>query len=87
MAKSPMLTKKHHVTQELADVIGVVAATRGDVTKRVWAYIKKHGLKGCQEGDKRNIYPDECLGRVTGKKKLDMFKLTSKVSEHILDPA
>lgn len=87
MAKGDMLKKKHHVTQELADVIGTVKASRGDVTKRVWAYIKKHGLQGCKEGDRRNIYPDECLGRVLGGKKIDMLKMTSKVSEHILDEA
>ena len=87
MAKSSMLTKKHHVTQELADVIGKTTAARGDVTKRVWDYIKKHGLQGCKEGDRRNIYPDECLARVIGKKKIDMLKMTSKVSEHILEEA
>jgi chromatin remodeling complex protein RSC6 len=80
-----MLTKKHHVTQELADVIGKVTAARGDVTKLVWAYIHKHKLQGCKEGDRRNIYPDECLARVLGKKKIDMLKMTGKVSKHILD--
>ena len=87
MAKSKMLTQKHAVTQELADVIGVIKATRGDVMKRVWAYIHKHKLQGFNEGDKRNIYPDDCLGRLLGKKKIDMFKMVKKINEHILDPA
>jgi len=87
MARGDMLKKKHHVTQELADVIGKVKASRGDVTKDVWKYIKKHGLQGCKDGDRRTIYPDECLARVIGKKPINMMKMTGKISSHILEEA
>lgn len=63
----------------LAAVVGDKPIPRTEITKRVWAYIKKNG---CQEG--RNINADETLKKVfNGKSKVTMFEMTSLVNKHL----
>jgi chromatin remodeling complex protein RSC6 len=73
--------QKLEVSSELYDVIGVESASRGEVMKKVWAYIKKHKLQ--DPDDKRTILPDELLGEVIGHNPIDMFKMTAKISKHL----
>lgn len=83
MARSTALTQPHNLTDELAEIVGKSKASRAEVTKRVWAYIKKNDLQDCK--DKRTILPDDCLAKVIGKKPINMMKMTAKISKHILD--
>lgn len=83
MARSTALTKPHQLSEELAEIVGKSKASRAEVTKRVWKYIKERDLQSCS--DKRIIEPDDCLARVIGKKPINMMKMTKKISEHILD--
>src|SRR5947209_13276602 len=63
----------------LSAVVGDKPIPRTEITKRVWAYIKKNG---CQEG--RNINADETLKKVfNGKSKVTMFEMTSLVNKHV----
>jgi len=63
----------------LAPVIGDKPIPRTEVTKRVWAYVKKNGLQ-----DGRNINADETLKKVfNGKGKVTMFEMTSLVNKHL----
>lgn len=66
----------------LAAIVGAKPLPRTEVTKKVWQYIKKHGLQDTQQ--KRNIHADETLKAVVGGKKvINMFELTKFVSKHL----
>ena len=65
----------------LSEVVGAKAMPRTEVTKKLWAYIKKNGLQ--DKKNKRNINPDEKLAKVLGKKTVNMFQMTSLVSKHL----
>ncbi len=72
------------VSPELAEIVGEGPMARGEVTSKIWDYIRKHKLQA--EDDGREIEPDETLGKVVGTKRLSMFQMTAKVNEHILAP-
>ena len=66
----------------LSAVVGTKAIPRTEVTKKLWAYIKRYGL---QDKKKRtNINADDKLKVVFGgKKTVTMFEMTKLVSRHI----
>jgi chromatin remodeling complex protein RSC6 len=66
----------------LAAVIGGSAMPRTEVTKKLWAYIKKNGLQDSK--NKRMINADDKLqGVFGGKKQVSMFEMTKLVSKHL----
>jgi chromatin remodeling complex protein RSC6 len=66
----------------LGAVVGEKAMPRTEVTKKLWAYIKKHGLQDAK--NKRNINADDKLKAVFGgKKTVTMFEMTKLVSKHV----
>ena len=66
----------------LAEVIGSKAVPRTEVTKKLWAYIKKNGLQDAK--NRRNINADDKLKPVFGgKKTVSMFEMTKLVSKHL----
>lgn len=70
------------LSKELAAVVGKKELTRGEITKKLWAYIKANNLQNPQ--NKRQIIPDEKLEKVFGNSEpLDMFKLAGIISKHI----
>ncbi|PCI76052.1 hypothetical protein COB21_04905 [Candidatus Aerophobetes bacterium] len=70
------------LSPELAEVIGKGPMPRTEVTKKLWAYIKKHKLQ--VPDNMRFIQPDEKLTKVFGgKKAINMFDMTKKVSKHL----
>lgn len=72
------------VSEDLAQVVGKGPMARTEVTKKLWEYIKKNKLQ--DKTNKRNINPDPKLAKVFGSPKpIDMFKMTSKVSKHLID--
>ena len=74
---SPMLIP----SPELAAIVGSRPMTRPDVVKKLWAYIKKNDLQ--DKKNLRTIHADEKLKKIVGRAKIDIFKLTSKVSAHL----
>lgn len=66
----------------LSAVVGAKPIPRTEVTKKLWAYIKKNGL---QDKKKRtNINADDKLKVVFGgKKTVTMFEMTKLVSKHV----
>ncbi len=66
----------------LSEVVGAKPIPRTEVTKKLWAYIKKKGL---QDKKKRiMINADDNLKRVFGgKKQVTMFEMTKLVSKHM----
>ena len=74
--------KPLRVSGELAEVVGKGPMPRSEVVKKLWVYIKKHGLQDAQ--NKRNINADENLKKVFGgKKTVNMFEMTKLVSKHL----
>lgn len=65
-------------SETLAAVIGAAALPRTEAVKKIWIYIKKHGLQ-----DKRNINADEKLKALFGKNVITMFELAKILSKHL----
>ena len=65
----------------LAAVIGDKGMPRTEVVKKLWAYIKKHGLQDAK--NKRMINADDKLKALFGKAQASMFELTKYVSKHL----
>ena len=68
--------------EKLALVVGDRPLPRTELTKKLWAYIRKNGL---QDAKKRTlINADEALKAVfNGKKQVSMFEMTKLVSRHL----
>src|SRR3954467_9996631 len=67
---------------QLAEVIGDKPMPRTEVTKKLWAYIKKNGLQDAK--NRRNINADGKLKPVfAGKGTVSMFEMTKLVSKHL----
>jgi upstream activation factor subunit UAF30 len=66
----------------LAEVVGSKPLPRTDVTKKLWAYIKKNGLQ--DQKNKRMIKADDALKTVFGgKATVNMFEMTKLVNKHL----
>ena len=66
----------------LAAVVGEKGLPRTEVTKKVWEYIKKHGLQDAT--NKRMINADDKLKAIFGgKKQVSMFEMTKLISAHL----
>ena len=66
----------------LAPIVGSKPLPRTELTKKLWAYIKKNGLQDSKE--RRMINADEKLKPVFGNKaKVSMFEMTKLVNKHI----
>lgn len=74
--------KAMNVSPALGAVIGSTPAPRTEVTKKIWAYIKKNGLQDA--ANKRMINADDKLKAIFGgKKQVSMFEMTKLVSTHL----
>ena len=66
----------------LAEVVGDKPIPRTEITKRLWAYIKKNKLHNPK--NRRNIDADETLKPIfNGKKQVSMFEMTKLVAQHV----
>jgi len=65
----------------LAEIVGGKAIPRTEVTKKLWAYIKKNGLQ--DKKNKRMINADDKLKVIFKKPVVNMFEMTKLVSKHL----
>jgi chromatin remodeling complex protein RSC6 len=66
----------------LAEVVGSKPIPRTEVTKKLWAYIKKNSLQ--DKKNKRMINADGALKAVFGgKSSVNMFEMTKLVNKHL----
>ena len=65
----------------LAAVIGAEPVARTEVVKKLWDYIKAHGLQDA--ADKRAINADAKLRPVFGKDQVSMFEIAGIVGKHL----
>ncbi len=79
---NPAFMRPWNVSAALAMIVGSKPLPRTQVTKKVWEYIKKHGL---QDKVKRTmINADANMKKVFGgKTKVSMFEMTKLVSKHL----
>ena len=67
---------------KLAAVVGSTPLPRTELTKKLWAYIKKNGLQ--DKKVRTQINADDALKPVfNGKSKVSMFEMTKLVSGHV----
>ena len=68
--------------EALAAVVGSNPLPRTELTKKLWAYIKKNGLQ--DKKNKRMINADAKLKEVFGgKAQVSMFDMTKLVNKHV----
>lgn len=83
-ARTPNAAFMRPVTpsETLAAVVGPKPIPRTEITKRLWAYIKKNGLQ--DKTNRRQINADATLKPVFGgKASVDMFSMTKMVNKHL----
>jgi upstream activation factor subunit UAF30 len=69
-------------SESLSEVVGSKPIPRTEVTKRLWAYIKKNKLQ--DQNNKRMIKADATLKPVFGgKSTVNMFEMTKLVNKHL----
>ena len=69
-------------SKELSAVVGDGPMPRTEVTKKLWAYIKKNKLQDSK--NRRNINPDAHLEKIFGgNKAVNMFEMTKLVNKHL----
>ena len=77
-----LLAMKVTPSSELALIVGATPIPRTEVTKKIWDYIKKHGLQ--DQTNKRMINADDKLKPIFGgKKQVSMFEMTKLVNNHL----
>jgi len=76
------LMKPVQPDDKLAAIVGSTPIPRGELTKKLWDYIKKNGLQ--DQTKKTLINADAALKAVfDGKSQVTMFEMTKLVSGHI----
>lgn len=81
---NPAFMKPMQPSEELSQVVGSSPMPRTEVTKKLWAYIKRKGLQDAKE--RRMINADENLKPIFGgKKQVSMFDMTKMVNKHLKD--
>jgi len=79
---NPAFMKPMTPSAALAAVVGAAPQPRTEITKRLWAYIKKNKLQDTV--NKRMINADAALFTVFGgKRQVSMFEMTKLVSGHL----
>lgn len=79
---NPAFMRPMMPSDALAAVVGAGSMPRTEVTKKVWEYIKKHGLQ--DPVNRRMINADDNLKRVFGgKSQVNMFEMTKLVNKHL----
>jgi len=68
-------------SEQLARIVGSEPLPRTEVTKKVWAHIKRHKLQNPE--NKREIIADDKLQAVFGGKKMNMFEMTKAINKHL----
>ena len=67
---------------QLALIVGSTPLPRGELTKKLWEYIKKNGLQ--DQTKKTMINADDALKVIfNGKGQVSMFEMTKLVSAHV----
>ena len=81
---NPAFMKPMQPDTLLSPVVGSKPAPRTEITKKLWAYIKKNGLQDKKQ--RTMINADDNLKAVFGgKRQVSMFEMTKLVNKHLKD--
>ena len=65
----------------LGEVVGTKPLPRTEVTKKLWAYIKKNKLQ--DSVNKRMVNADAKLKEIFGKAQVSMFEMAGLIGKHV----
>ena len=68
-------------SEQLGAVVGNSPMPRTEITKKLWAYIKRNNLQDAKE--RRMINADERLRPIFKKDQVSMFDMTKLVNKHL----
>ena len=68
-------------SEQLGQVVGTSPMPRTEITKKLWAYIKRNNLQDAKE--RRMINADERLRPIFKKDQVSMFDMTKLVNKHL----
>jgi upstream activation factor subunit UAF30 len=81
-APNPAFMRPLQPDEALGEVVGSKPLPRTEITKKLWAYIKKSNLQ--DSVNRRNINADDKLRKVFGgKSTVSMFEMTQLVNKHV----
>merc|ERR1712024_55935 len=75
------LTAPKKLSAELADVVGKKTASRAELMKLLWAYIKKNNLQ--DPDNKQYFVPDKKMAKVFGSEKMRGFGMAKHIGPHL----
>merc|ERR1711935_1298401 len=82
MPRGDGLTQAHRLSPELSAIVGVKEASRAELMKLLWAYLKKNELQ-CDD-NKQFFVPDKKMAKVFGTEKLRGFAMSKHIGAHLL---
>merc|ERR1712156_538355 len=74
-------TKKMKVSGDLAAIIGRNKASRAEIIKDLWAYLKKHDLQDPE--NKQFFTPDKKMAKVFGTESIRAFSMSKFIGTHL----
>merc|ERR1712156_1000296 len=74
-------TKKFKLSKDLSAIIGKKEASRPEITKELWAYLKKNNLQDPEA--KQWFTPDKKMAKVFGTEKMKGFAMTKFINSHL----
>merc|ERR1712231_14589 len=75
------LTAPKKLSPELADIVGKKTASRAELMKLLWAYIKKNNLQ--DPDNKQYFVPDKKMAKVFGADKLRGLSMAKGIGPHL----
>merc|ERR1712018_716171 len=69
------------LSAELADIVGKKQASRAELMKLLWAYIKKNNLQ--DPDNKQYFIPDKKMAKVFGSEKMRGFGMAKSIGPHL----
>merc|ERR1711942_32879 len=75
-------TKKFKLSADLAAIIGKKEASRPEITKDLWAYLKSNNLQ--DQENKQFFTPDKKMAKIFGKDKLKAFTMSKFINPHLV---
>merc|ERR1712025_721408 len=78
------LTAPKKLSPELADIVGKKEASRAELMKLLWAYIKEKNLQDPE--NKQYFVPDKKMAKVFGADKIKGFGMAKFLGPHLSDP-
>ncbi len=80
---NPALMQPYKPDAVLAAVVGSKPLPRGQITKKLWAYIKKKNLQDPKQGQYILAKKDPALRKLMGEDRVFMMKLAGIINKHI----